>query len=134
MHEFAGIIMTPKSKPLSERMKKFCSYYGEYKPNAFCDGWATIAIDSDEHLHAHGGNEDDWSVYCPTLESYCTRYVENPYYGQDPNAGPKYYSADISVLVTPSDKVYYDEEAEEKLIEYCKKHPDWGIYILNIHV
>ena len=134
MHELAGIIVTPKSRPLEERMKKFCDAYGEgNKPRSFCDGWATISIDSSEVLHRFDDGDEDTEVYCPTLASYCLRPIFNPHTEHVPFPTEKYYTAEISTLVTPSDKVYFDDEAIEKLAEYREKHPDWGIIIINYH-
>ena len=136
MHEFAGIIVTPESKPLEERMEKFCDYDGIGKPEAFCDGWATIFIDEDENLHRNAfGGDGKMSVYCPTLGSYRIRNMVNPHYGKGPIETLPYFPVGLAVLVTPSDEVFYDDDTdlEELLAKYCEEHPDWGIYVINYH-
>lgn len=135
MYDFAGIIMTIESAPLEERMRKFCNYYGEYKPEAFCNGWSTIFIDEDEHLHVHPNSygEHDLQVYCPTLSSYFVRDYVNPWYGMNLHTDQQYFPAGLATLVTPSDEVFHDDEIED-VIEKCRKeHPDWGIFVIRYH-
>ena len=133
MNELAGIIVTPKNLNVDKRMLKFCDYYGEGKPDAFCDGYAPVLIDKNGNLHMHNSFREGLELYCEALGSYRVRNVVNPYYDGSELSGEPYYPAGLSALVTPSGKVYFDEEVEEKLDEYCRRHPDWGICIINYH-
>ena len=127
MYGLAGIILTPKNLDVNKRMSKFCDFYGEGKPDAFCDGWAPLYIDGNGNLHTVRSFEEDMSLYFEALGNYRVRNVVNHH------CESQLYPAELSVLVTPSGKVYFEEDVEPKLEEYCEKHPDWGIHIINYH-
>lgn len=127
MHELAGIILTPKNMDVDKRMSRLCDYYGEGKKDAFCDGWAPVYIDRNGNLRLVSSLTENLQLYCEALGNYRVRNVV------DIHCESQLYPAGLSALVTPSGKVYFDEDVEPKLKEYCKKHPDWGIHIINYH-
>lgn len=127
MYGLAGIILTPKNMNVDKRMNKFCDYYGEGKKDAFCDGWMPVYIDSNGNLRLVNNFEEDLQLYCEALGNYRVRNIV------DLHCESQLYPATLSVLVTPSGKAYFDEDAGSKLEEYCEKHPDWGLHIINYH-